>query len=292
MKKVAGILTFLIVLVAGGVYLFAQEKQLVRATWLWNPWLLVENEERVFSFLEEKQVSDVCVQMNEEVPMNTYRQFVRHATEKGIRVYVLDGAPNWIETNEGLERLFQWIDQYESAAGQNEKFSGVHLDVEPYLHERWQTNRKEAIASYQTLLQRAHQLASERSLRFEVDIPFWFDEVSYGDTNLAEWVIAHTDGVTMMAYRDQADEIIDIVKKEMRIAKKYNKPIVIGVETGQVDEGNNVSFIEESETYMNEQLAIVQQHYARTKSFSGIAVHHLEQWMNRNGKTSEGEMDE
>ncbi len=68
----------------------------------------------------------------------------------------------------------------------------------------------------------------------------------------------------------------------MQIARKYGKQIVVGVETGQVDEGDDVSFFEEDETYMNEQLAIVQKHYARTKSFSGIAVHHMEQWMSRN----------
>lgn len=292
MRKVVGIITFLIVLVAGGVCLFAQEKQLVCATWLWNPWLLVENEDRVLSFLEKKQISDVYVQIDVEVPVDTYRQFVRRATEKGIRVYALDGAPNWIENGEELERLFRWFDQYESVAEKNEKFFGVHLDVEPYLHAWWRTNEKEAVTSYQTLLQRAHELAKERSLRFEVDIPFWFDEVSYGRTNLAEWVIAHADGVTIMAYRDEAEKIINIVKKEMQIAKKYEKQIVVGVETGQVDEGDSVSFFEEDEAYMNEQLAIVQKYYARTKSFAGIAVHHVEQWMNRNGKTSEGEMDE
>ncbi|AKS38587.1 amidase [Anoxybacillus gonensis] len=292
MKKIVGIIAFLFALVVGGVYLFAQERQTVRATWLWNPWLFVKDEDRVFSFLQEKQVSDVYVQIDEEIPIDTYRQFVRRATEKGIRVYALDGAPNWIESGEGMERLFEWLTKYESVAEKNEKFFGVHLDVEPYLHAWWRTNEEGAIASYQTVLQRARELAKERSLRFEVDIPFWFDRVRYGNSNLAEWVIANTDGVTMMAYRDQARDIMNIVKKEMQIAKKYGKQIVVGVETGQVDEGDDVSFFEEDETYMNEQLAIVQKHYARTKSFSGIAVHHVEQWMNRNGKTSEGEIDE
>ncbi|AST07079.1 amidase [Anoxybacillus flavithermus] len=292
MKKIAVLLIFMYVLVVGGVCLFAQERQFVRATWLWNPWLFVKDENLVLSFLQEKQVSDVYVQIDEEVSIDTYRQFIRRATEKGIRVYALDGAPNWIEHPEELERFFRWIDKYENAADVNEKFFGVHLDIEPYLHTWWRTNEQGAIASYQTVLQRGHELAKERTLRLEVDMPFWFDEVSYGSTNLAEWVIANTDGVTMMAYRDQARDIIDIVKKEMQIARKYGKQIVVGIETGQVDEGDNVSFFEEDEAYMNKQLAIVQRHYGRTKSFSGIAVHHLEQWMNRNEKISEGEMDE
>lgn len=270
-------------IVGGGVYLSAQGNETVRATWLWNPWLFIQDEDRVLSFLENKRISDVYVQIDEEVPTDAYRQFIRRANEKGIRVHALDGAPNWIEHEEALERLFQWLDQYENVAQPNEKFSGVHLDVEPYLHVWWRTNREEAIASYQSVLQRARQLANERSLRFEVDIPFWFDEVKHGDRTLAEWVVAHVDGVTIMAYRDRADAIINIVKKEMRLAKKYGKQVVVGVETGQVDEGDDVSFFEEDETYMNEQLAIVQKHYARTKSFSGVAVHHTEQWMKRNG---------
>ena len=67
-----------------------------------------------------------------------------------------------------------------------------------------------------------------------------------------------------MAYRDAAIDIINIVEHEINYAKS-KKSIVIGVETGATDEGNNITFYDDGEAYMNKQLAQVHQHYANKK---------------------------
>lgn len=272
---------FLFMFLVGGTSSEATYRSPVRATWLWNPWLLAQPQ-HVLAFLEQKQRTDLYLQVDEGVPADVYRTFIRSAAAKGIRVYALDGAPSWIEHPEELARFFRFVADYNENASDEEQFAGVHLDVEPYLHERWKENEPAAIVAYQALLLQAKAQAVSLSMPLEVDVPFWFDEVfyrnDYGQGRLADWVIAHTDRVTVMAYRDTAAAIIDVVKHEMNIAKQYGKQVAVGVETAPTLEGDNVSFFDEGEAYMTKELAAVQAYYKHTPSFAGIAVHHIEAW--------------
>ena len=256
-----------------------------RATWLWNPWMFVEDEAAVLAFLENKNVNKVYVQIDRDIPKNTYRSFVTQAHARGIAVFALDGAPAWVApkgyTNQNM--LMNWLGNYQSGSTQQAVFDGIHLDVEPYLYSGWNSNRAATVKSYQSLLQRAAVSSAQLNLLLEADMPFWFDEISYKNTFgsglLAEWVIANTDGVTLMAYRDSAPMIIDIVKTEIAMAEKYGKHVVVGVETGVTDEGSIITFAEEGEAFMNVQLAEVAAHYSAYSAYEGIAIHHVGSWM-------------
>ena len=257
----------------------------VRATWLWNPWMFVKDEAGTLAFLESKQVNKVYVQIDRDISKAVYRSFIGKAKAKGIEIYALDGAAAWVApkgyTNQN--QLMNWLTNYQNNTATNAQFSGVHLDVEPYLYSGWNTNRATTIKSYQSLIQRANASTAKLALPLEVDMPFWFDEIKYKNTFgtglLAEWVIANTNSVTIMAYRDSAPMIIDIVKNEMTMAQNYGKSIVVGVETGVTDEGSIITFAEEGETFMNQQLAEVATHYAGNPAYKGNAIHHVGSWM-------------
>jgi hypothetical protein len=259
-----------------------------RATWLWNPWMIVNDELGTLAFIENKKVNKVYVQIDRDISMPVYRSFVEKASSKGIKVYALDGAPDWVAPKgyTSQNQLMNWIGNYQTSSTAAQKFTGVHLDVEPYLYSGWTSNRAATIKSYQSLLTKAKTSASSLNLPLEVDIPFWFDEVNYKNTYgkglLAEWVIANTNSVTIMAYRDSAEMIIDLVKNEVVLSGKYNKGLVVGVETGQTSEGDSISFFEEGEIYMNHELEKVKNHYKGIPGFKGIAIHHVGSWMTMN----------
>lgn len=256
-----------------------------RATWLWNPWMFVEDEAAVLAFLETKDVNKVYVQIDRDIPKNTYRSFVTQAHARGIAVFALDGAPSWVApkgfTNQN--QLMNWLGNYQNGSLAQARFDGIHLDVEPYLYSGWNSNRAATVKSYQSLLQRAATSSAQLNLPLEADMPFWFDEIPYKNTFgkglLAEWVIANTDGVTLMAYRDSAPMIIEIVKNEIAMAERYGKKIVVGVETGTTDEGSIITFAEEGEAYMNQQLDKVENHYSSSPAYEGAAIHHVGSWM-------------
>jgi hypothetical protein len=120
------------------------------------------------------------------------------------------------------------------------------------------------------------------ALPLETDIPFWIDEISYKKTYgkgiLAERVIANTNGITILAYRDSAPMIIEIVKKEMVFVGKYSKSLLIGVEIGQTSEGGMMSFFEEGVAYMNQEQVQVSNFYNGSPRFSLVAVHQVGSW--------------
>jgi hypothetical protein len=256
----------------------------VRATWLWNPWDIVSDEAGTLAFLEDKNINKVYVQIDRDMPLNVYRGFIEKASAKGMKIYALDGAPDWAaeEGYTNQDRLMAWIKTYQAESGNVQKFSGIHLDVEPYLYSGWTSNQKAAILAYQNLLIKAKASANSLALPLEADMPFWFDEVSYNNTLgtgiLAEWVIANISSVTIMAYRHKAPLIIELVKNEVKFAAKYGKSTVIGVETAPTEEGDAITFFEKGEAYMNSQLAEVQTYYAGKAGYGGIAVHYVDSW--------------
>ncbi|MFC9538881.1 amidase [Lysinibacillus sp. NPDC056959] len=257
-----------------------------KATWLWDTTKIVEDESGVLSFLEGKQVKKLYLQINSDIASNDYKSFINKATTKGIKVYALDGSASWVSADgyKMQDQLFDWIQSYNENAAVTEQFSGVHLDVEPYLNSSWSSNQEKTIESYQALLTRAKGSTEQLQLPLEADMPFWFDEVSYnnqfGQGLLADWVIDQVESVSIMAYRDAAKDIIKIVEHEIDYAKKVNKSIVIGVETGASDEGKNITFYDDGEAYMNKQLAQVHKQYANKTSYNGFAIHHVDSWMN------------
>lgn len=255
-----------------------------KATWLWNPWMIVDDEAGTLNFLLSKEVNKVYLQIDPDIPRQVYQSFNAKAAEKGIQIFALDGAPDWVAPKGDAKqtKLMAWLAEYQKNSTNTQQFKGIHLDVEPYIYSGWKTNRAKTITSFQSLLVKAKSSAAALNLPLEADLPFWFDEISYKNTYgkgvLAEWVIANTDGVTLMAYRDTSALIIEIVKNEVAYAKKHGKSIIVGVETGYTDEGNQVSFYEEGEAYMNRQLAVVKGHYATAPGYGGIAVHHVDSW--------------
>lgn len=259
-----------------------------RATWLWNPWMIVNDETGTLDFLESKKVNKVYVQIDQDISMNVYRSFIQKAKAKDIRIYVLDGSAEWVAPRGYMNQnqLMNWLKSYQKGSTTLQKFSGIHLDIEPYLYSGWTRNNAQTITSYQELILKAKSSSTSLHLPFEVDLPFWFDEIlynnKYGKGTLAEWVIQQVDSVTIMAYRDSAALIINIIQNEIGYAERYNKSLVIGVETGKTDEGSQISFFEEGESRMNQELAIVQDYYKQFSSFNGVAVHHVGSWMEMN----------
>ena len=213
------------------------------ATWIWNTRDIETKSNEILQFMEEKQVSDAYLQINRSVTPLSYQSFIERATSKGIRIHALDGSPNWA-TKKGAtyqNNLYNWLESYQANATEYQKFSGVHLDIEPYLHSGWTNNYQNTIAFfYQDRLSDGRARADSLGLSFGVDAPFWFDEQSYknkyGSGNLAEWIIQHVEVTTLMAYRDRADGgngIVALISNEIALAEKYGKKISIGVETGK-----------------------------------------------------------
>ncbi|WP_064094464.1 hypothetical protein [Rossellomorea aquimaris] len=259
-----------------------------KSTWLWNTEELIENKDEIITFLKANGVNELYLQINRSVSNEHYQQFIERASMEHIKVYALDGAATWatVKGGKSLATFFEWVENYQHQSNENQQFTGVHLDVEPYLLPGWSSSYKKTVLNYQKMIRDAAIFSKSHKLSLGVDIPFWFDEKyfqnEFGKGNLAQWVISETDEVAIMAYRDRAEGpngIIQLVKNEMDFAFLEGKKVKVGVETAPSSEGGFLTFFEEGQDEMNRQIEIVDRYYSNDLPYHGIAIHHLDSWM-------------
>jgi hypothetical protein len=178
------------------------------------------------------------------------------------------GDPAWARHSEPWT---DWVDEVVAHGG----FDGLVFDVEPYLHADWNTKKQDRlIRSYLAGLRSAVRRAGD--LPVLAAAPFWFDEIRVKRTTLVKKVLAATNGIVVMAYRDHAegvDGIIDLSATEASLAASMGRQFVVGVETGFVGL-DKVTFGEEGEAVMEQELLLVEAEFASTPGFAGFAIHH------------------
>lgn len=253
-------------------------------TWIWNTRKIVESPDSIIKFLKENAFSEVYLQIDQDIDAKYYKYFIKSASSNGINVYALEGNPDWIlkSNRRQLDSFLNWVVKYNSSKLQDERFFGIHLDVEPYLLSIWQTDKTKAITEYMDYISYLKFFGTKNGLKIAVDIPFWFDEIKIPKQkiNLAEYVISQVDSINIMAYRDRAESIIEVVKNEIVYGKKHNKNIVISVETGNTSEGENITFYQEGLDFMWNEINKVNEYYKNSYNNYSFAVHYLENIMN------------
>ncbi len=300
MTLLSGILlfTFLCLLPAG-----ADETATVargeppRATWVWDASLIGQPENRatLFVFCRAHHISVIYLSAyNVKAPLDkSYREFNRLAHQAGFHVHALAGDPRW-----GLTRYhavpLQWVEdirKLNAASAREERFDGIHTDVEVYLLSKgWSERPAELLGGYLDLNAKiAESLqADAQPIRFEVDIPFWFDDdpnyriLWHDQVKPASYHVMDTvDGVTVLAYRNFAegpDGTIHLVSLEMDYADKIGKKVVIGQETQEDLFPAYVTFGGSSCARLNQELKKIEKAMGNRPGFGGFAIHHYESY--------------
>jgi len=253
--------------------------------------------------MEEQNVREIYLKYNSDISSNYYMSFLQSAGRCNISVQMLDGKSKWALPGYAakFDDMINFVKNF-NTEDPDCCFYAIHLDVEPYLHhpddvaenlrDLWDTDRATAILYYQNFITYANEKAQEIGVLLFTDIPFWFDNAEceynnkYGSGRLSDWVIKNSDGTAVMAYRDTAAEIIDIVSNEIICAASNGKRFLIGVETG-LAELDKVSFYEEGSDYMNTVLKAVKDKYSGLLNWD-FSIHFLNSWMELEKKPSKG----
>jgi len=260
------------------------------STWLWNTNEITYNSDNILNFLVANNVTDLHLQVNYGIDYAYYQDFISRAAANNIAVHALEGSPDWVlpEGTVYQDYFFNWLTDYQANSAPEARFKGMHLDVEPYHYSTgYGTDPNGVLGRYQDYLMHAKTVANNLQLNLAIDIPFWFNEVqystAYGNGNLAAWIFNNIKTVTIMAYRDfavGANGINQIAETEMNMARQYNVRATIAVETENIGDPTYVTFFEEGNTYMYNELSLVRQYFSKNRAFSGIGIHHLGSWMN------------
>jgi len=265
-----------------------KEKNTNIATWLWHTDLITADLDRTIQFIEEMQVQMIYLQYNSKIENSAYKNFIAAMKKIGVSVYALDGGADWgIIDRKKEEQFLNWFIDYQTSAKKEERFRGIHLDIEPYLLNEWKTKQGELVHEYQQLVMRMKEVTKTMDISLGLDIPFWFDKVLLENKkdSLSRWTIQHVDEITIMAYRNFAkgsNGIIDISEKEIEWAEQEGKDIYIAIETKKLLE-EHTSFYGKGKQALFEEIEIVMNHYK--KRISGIAIHHFKSWQNLMNET-------
>lgn len=242
------------------------EKRKIKAVWWWNDSLSDE-------YLDYANANGInTIYYCSSKFNNETSSFIAKANAYNMDVYLLSGDYSWIENRTGLNNLLTRFEEYQLAY--ENKFKGVHLDIEPHQHSNFSTKRTDLITG---LIDIAEDL-SIKDYDVEYDIPFWLDDeiTREGITkNAYKWMIDFADNITIMSYRDTKEAILDVAKDEYQYASSVDKGIMVSVETYST-EGNFVSFREEGKEIM---MGIVNDIYqSEILGVNGIAIHHIQKW--------------
>lgn len=258
------------------------------ATWIWDAKLISSQEEEIVAFAFENNINLIYLHIEPtRVSPQAYRSFIKEANQANIKVEALGGDPNWAYTanRQSITDLISWVKAYNQSAKEDERFSGIHVDIEPYLLDDW---KKDQAAIVNQWLKNVDYLLAETKkdtrLQVSADLPFWIDtvEVPGESEKVSNWMLQRLDSITLMAYRNHAkghNGIVDIVEKTLEAAKTEKKAsVIVGVNILESSEGKNVSFHEDGTQEMKQQLVILQDELSGNPAFAGSAIHDYESW--------------
>lgn len=288
-----------------------------KATWLWNTTSILTtkstistaektNVKNLIAFCKQKWVTEIYLQINRDIPKSKYQYLVSQLksasvtagnTTQPILVQALDGSSTWITPDGDLRKnaFFDWVISYQTAATTSQRFSGIHLDVEPYTNPLWDSDLAAGILAYQNFVVDAKTLVDTANtsgnlgLELMFDIPFWYDGKTYTNTygsgNLAEWMYQTVPAVAIMSYRDSLDGnyggMWSVSQTELAYGKTYGKKTIISAEV-LLGNPTYISFYEEWEAAMLNVLSGMVARISSDPTTSGknygFAVHDYKSW--------------
>ena len=221
--------------------------------WWW--YRMPQNEDTYLDLLQRNQVTEIYYCLGSTMQTASYRttfhNFIQKAMAHGMRVFLLDGDSSWINepadtsepTQTRLEKDIAGCTMFKQEYP-NDAFAGLHLDVEPKPSDA-------TMRAYVEVFLTKAQEARKAGMLLEVDLGCgWWSygrNITYnGQTGIFN-IIAHmVDTMTMMSYRDTADEMLFIIPESLKAAKAAGTKIVFGIELGDSGEADKVDFSGES----------------------------------------------
>lgn len=262
------------------------------AMWVWNFDTAVataEQREELIRFSLRHRIRVLFVGTDPALKNHEreYAELIGLARSHGIRVLALAGKAEWAKKayhEEALERLEQVLSFNERYP--EHRFDGIQFDIEPYILPEFRRETETIGPQFVRLIAQAADTIAERGSRLELNvaIPFWYATgeppvtVEYDGVRkpLSRHILDAADSVSIMAYRNSAEEQIAVARADLDYAASVGKKAYIGAETGPPDgEGipEYVTYFHHELDFANKQWEAIRRHYAKHPGFAGVAIH-------------------
>lgn len=260
--------------------LFTKDTE-VLGTWWW--WVDPKDEDRYLDFARGNSVNEIYYYTTEFDDCTA--SFIQKASNRGIKVFFLTDKYEYIWDHASFGKLMNQFTAYQTTAGEDSKFAGLHLDIEPQDHPRYSANSEAFLQDYIDFVvwvcstYRKAPGSASGAAAIDFDIAWWFDDtVNYRGrkTELYKALIDEADRTFVMSYKNTAEKTYEISKEEIAYAKSVDKPIILGAETGRIRKEKDVSFYGMGRTYFYDQLHKL--HSLVDYPRYGLAIHYISAW--------------
>lgn len=164
-------------------------------------------------------------QSDEEEIWQGYVRLMEKVRAAGIEPWALDGYPEAIQEPHRLADKI-WRLLHLAPPG---LFSGVQLDIEPYLLPGFLEDEAQ-LRRYLGTIETVKDAIQGRA-RLSMVMPFWLATPTVGGRPLAFAVMDVADEVAVMSYRTDLDEVQDIADDILRYGSVNGTPVWLAVET-------------------------------------------------------------
>lgn len=245
-----------------------------KALWVWNTAEIIASDreqQALLEFARAGRFTDLFLQLPNapahrgpagEVLLDAdrWKPFLTLLNRSGVRGHALDGSRDDALPDQHA-RVLKTVDNvvgYNATAQTDERFAGIHFDVEPYLLPGFQgPRRNQLLTGYLTLVARVASRARAAGLTIGVDVPFWYDlpdeasgrllPVEFNGTRkpASEHVLDLVDCVGVMGYRTVAygaDGVVRLAEGELAYAATQGKRVLVGLETTELPDEDLVDF--------------------------------------------------
>ena len=262
------------------------------ATWCWESECVQDDQVRreALAFAKAHAVDSMYIQLSVDYQEPTLfkglETLARSAQSQGMSLRWVEGRPEWaFEENHAqalaaLDNAAQ-INQQLMAAGRG-PIRDIVYDVEPWALAEWEEDPGTTIHAFVAMTERLHEAAARADLTLWLALPFWFETVAAEEAPDAASVLGSTDGIVIMAYRDNADAIESAARPMIEHADALTLPVMVGVETKCVSP-SFISFCESGRDALEEALSELRTRFENDRAVRGFAVHELSTWQALDG---------
>lgn len=274
-----------------------EERQLVlvtssgkarKGTWIWDSTMILREQENLLQFALDNRVTNIYLHIDQDrVSQQAYQSFIRRAHELNMKVEALAGTPEWVfaDQHHRIQRFIAWVAQYNASVEPNERFVGLHFDIEPYALEEWETDRQGILENWMDTIRFIEEgtKAVDAGFTLFFDIPFWIHKISIPGTeySFSAWLLEKADGLVIMDYRNAAlgnNGMIELAKPILREATTLNKQAVVAVDTAPSSEGDHTTFYSFRSEVMEAELLIAMEKLSPYEGYGGLAIHDYTNW--------------
>jgi hypothetical protein len=226
------------------------------------------------------RISVLYLEPPADLEASALRAFLSRAHSGGMKVEALVGDGDWQPGHlAGVQKACaERIDGFNPAGAEDERFDGIHLDIEN--GGKWsQKAFRDLLASLRRAID-AYNSRQPQQMTLAADLGFsWLERGDDAKPQFGD-AIQLCDSIVTMAYRDTAGAQASCAVPQAMAAAKRRKPQFLGAETQWLVDQDFVTYYEEGWEHMERELArlpdLVTGHGGR---LAGIAVHHYDSYV-------------